>query len=134
LNIWRLLNFWPIPYSRELSCKQVSQFSSLSMHRLDGQAQLWQQTKRFQLAETKPTKACMPLWDRTDAYFLFVAGTDHQRIAKLDRENEVAPPPKITPSVGRVRSYVHPAHPFLQSLNDRPFRLPVQNSNCHRRR
>lgn len=31
-------------------------------------------------------------------------GTDHQRIAKLDRENEVAPPPKVSPSVGRVRS------------------------------
>ncbi|KAF9001957.1 multi protein bridging factor 1-domain-containing protein [Cyathus striatus] len=29
-------------------------------------------------------------------------GTDHQRIAKLDRENEVAPPPKIAPSVGRA--------------------------------
>ncbi|KAA1474834.1 MBF1-domain-containing protein [Dentipellis sp. KUC8613] len=29
-------------------------------------------------------------------------GTDHQRIAKLDRENEVAPPPKIPPSVGRA--------------------------------
>ena len=29
-------------------------------------------------------------------------GTDHQRIAKLDRENEVAPPPKLAPSVGRV--------------------------------
>jgi len=29
-------------------------------------------------------------------------GTDHQRIAKLDRENEVAPPAKIPASVGRV--------------------------------
>ncbi|KAF8919576.1 hypothetical protein CPB85DRAFT_1524364 [Mucidula mucida] len=29
-------------------------------------------------------------------------GTDHQRIAKLDRDNEVAPPPKIAPSVGRA--------------------------------
>ncbi|KZT03534.1 ylMBF1 [Laetiporus sulphureus 93-53] len=29
-------------------------------------------------------------------------GTDHQRIAKLDRENEVAPPPKILPSVGKA--------------------------------
>ncbi|EMD38661.1 hypothetical protein CERSUDRAFT_48042 [Gelatoporia subvermispora B] len=29
-------------------------------------------------------------------------GTDHQRIAKLDRENEVAPPPKINPSVGKA--------------------------------
>ncbi|KDQ60598.1 hypothetical protein JAAARDRAFT_55326 [Jaapia argillacea MUCL 33604] len=29
-------------------------------------------------------------------------GTDHQRIAKLDRENEVAPPPKISPTVGKA--------------------------------
>lgn len=31
-----------------------------------------------------------------------VAGTDHQRIAKLDRDNEVAPPAKVAPSVGRA--------------------------------
>jgi len=29
-------------------------------------------------------------------------GTDHQRIAKLDRDNEVAPPSKVAPSVGRA--------------------------------
>ncbi|KIS66693.1 putative multiprotein bridging factor mediates GCN4-dependent transcriptional activation [Mycosarcoma maydis] len=29
-------------------------------------------------------------------------GTDHQRIAKLDRENEVAPPPKVAPTVGKT--------------------------------
>ncbi|WFD05278.1 multiprotein-bridging factor 1 [Malassezia vespertilionis] len=29
-------------------------------------------------------------------------GTDHQRIAKLDRENEVAPPPKVSPTVGKA--------------------------------
>ncbi|TFK87367.1 ylMBF1 [Polyporus arcularius HHB13444] len=29
-------------------------------------------------------------------------GTDHQKIAKLDRENEVAPPPKISPTVGKA--------------------------------
>lgn len=29
-------------------------------------------------------------------------GTDHQKIAKVDRENEVAPPPKISPTVGRA--------------------------------
>jgi len=29
-------------------------------------------------------------------------GTDHQRIVKLDRENEVAPPAKVAPSVGRA--------------------------------
>jgi len=31
-------------------------------------------------------------------------GTDHQRIAKLDRENEVAPPAKIAPTVGKTIS------------------------------
>ncbi|WFC98637.1 multiprotein-bridging factor 1 [Malassezia yamatoensis] len=29
-------------------------------------------------------------------------GTDHQRIAKLDRENEVAPPPRVAPTVGKA--------------------------------
>lgn len=29
-------------------------------------------------------------------------GTDHQKIAKIDRENEVAPPPKISLTVGKV--------------------------------
>lgn len=33
----------------------------------------------------------------------YCLGTDHQRIAKLDRENEVAPPTKVAPSVGKVR-------------------------------
>jgi len=31
-------------------------------------------------------------------------GTDHQRIAKLDRENEVAPPSTVLPSVGKAMS------------------------------
>ena len=29
-------------------------------------------------------------------------GPDHRKIAKLDRENDVAPPPKILPSVGKA--------------------------------
>jgi putative transcription factor len=29
-------------------------------------------------------------------------GPDHQRIAKLDRENEVAPPPRVNPAVGKA--------------------------------
>ena len=33
-----------------------------------------------------------------------ILGPDHQHIAKLDRENEVAPPPKVESSVGAVRS------------------------------
>lgn len=43
----------------------------------------------------------IPFYSCIDISFL---GTDHQRIAKLDRENEVAPPPKISPLVGRVCS------------------------------
>lgn len=31
-------------------------------------------------------------------------GPDHQRIAKLDRTNEVAPPTKVKPSVGKAMS------------------------------
>lgn len=39
----------------------------------------------------------------TELQVLYIhAGPDHQRIAKLDRENEVAPPPKVLPSVGKV--------------------------------
>ncbi|KAB5596123.1 Multiprotein-bridging factor 1 [Ceratobasidium theobromae] len=30
------------------------------------------------------------------------AGPDHQKIAKLDRDNDVAPPPKVAPSVGKA--------------------------------
>lgn len=33
-----------------------------------------------------------------------VPAVDHQKIAKLDRDNEVAPPSKVAPSVGKVRS------------------------------
>ena len=58
----------------------------------------------------------MSLWDGTDVDSLFASGTDHQRIAKLDRENEVAPPTKIAPSVGRVRLYVYPVLPFFLTV------------------
>ena len=46
---------------------------------------------------------------RTCCLSLDDLGTDHQRIAKLDRENDVAPPSKIAPSVGKV----HPPTPSL---------------------
>lgn len=49
-------------------------------------------------------------------------GTDHQRIAKLDRENEVAPPAKIAPSVGRVCSLIFYCIP-LGSEQERIVRL-----------
>jgi len=52
-------------------------------------------------------------------------GTDHQRIAKLDRENEVAPPPKIAPSVGRVIQVARLAlklsqKEVAQKINEKP--------------
>ena len=37
-----------------------------------------------------------------DPGFFSSVGPDHQRIAKLDRDNEVAPPPKINPAVGKA--------------------------------
>jgi len=37
-------------------------------------------------------------------FILLSLGTDHQRIAKIDRENEVAPPARVAPSVGKVCS------------------------------
>ncbi|KAG6909820.1 hypothetical protein DXG01_015093 [Tephrocybe rancida] len=52
-------------------------------------------------------------------------GTDHQRIAKLDRENEVAPPAKIAPSVGRAIQDGRMALKFsqkdvAQKVNEKP--------------
>ena len=38
----------------------------------------------------------------TDRLTDTILGPDHQRIAKLDRENEVAPPAKVNASVGKV--------------------------------
>ena len=38
---------------------------------------------------------------------------DYQRLAKLDRENEVAPPAKVAPSVGRVCFLLPTAAPRL---------------------
>lgn len=52
-------------------------------------------------------------------------GPDHQRIAKLDRENEVAPPPKIAPTVGKVISQTRLAKEMTQKdlaqkVNEKP--------------
>jgi len=41
----------------------------------------------------------------TNSQVPYRAGTDHQKIAKIDRENEVAPPPKVSASVGKVQSF-----------------------------
>ena len=59
---------------------------------------------------------------------MVLAGTDHQRIAKLDRENEVAPPAKVAPSVGKVCVFCTPVlasllHSFLLFLSLLTLRL-----------
>ncbi|KAL9937405.1 hypothetical protein V8E36_003814 [Tilletia maclaganii] len=53
------------------------------------------------------------------------APVDHQRIAKLDRENEVAPPPKVAPSVGRAIQQARMAKELTQKdlgtkINEKP--------------
>jgi len=53
------------------------------------------------------------------------SGPDHQRIAKLDRENEVAPPPKVLPSVGKAMSQARLAleltqKDVAQKVNEKP--------------
>ncbi|RUS33879.1 multi protein bridging factor 1-domain-containing protein [Jimgerdemannia flammicorona] len=53
------------------------------------------------------------------------APTDHQRIAKLDRENEVAPPPKVDMSVGRAIQQGRQAlgltqKDLAQKINEKP--------------
>jgi transcriptional regulator with XRE-family HTH domain len=48
--------------------------------------------------------------------FALPLGTDHQRIVKLDRENEVAPPAKVAPSVGRVRVFCIYIYADLMSI------------------
>ncbi|KAF8644160.1 hypothetical protein AX16_008687 [Volvariella volvacea WC 439] len=52
-------------------------------------------------------------------------GTDHQRIAKLDRDNEVAPPPKVSLSVGRAIQTARLARNLTQKdvaqkINEKP--------------
>ncbi|KAI0340666.1 ylMBF1 [Trametopsis cervina] len=52
-------------------------------------------------------------------------GTDHQRIAKLDRENEVAPPPKIDATVGKAIQTARMEKQFsqkdlAQKVNEKP--------------
>ena len=52
-----------------------------------------------------PVRIVFHRWNRSGSADKRPPGPDHQRIAKLDRENEVAPPPKVNPSVGKVRHY-----------------------------
>ncbi|KAI5124076.1 hypothetical protein M0805_003903 [Coniferiporia weirii] len=52
-------------------------------------------------------------------------GPDHQRIAKLDRENEVAPPAKVLPTVGKAIATARLAQEMAQKdlaqkVNEKP--------------
>ncbi|KAJ3974733.1 multi protein bridging factor 1-domain-containing protein [Lentinula raphanica] len=52
-------------------------------------------------------------------------GTDHQKIAKLDRENEVAPPTKVALSVGRAMATARAElkltqRDLAQKVNEKP--------------
>ncbi|WFD33868.1 multiprotein-bridging factor 1 [Malassezia cuniculi] len=52
-------------------------------------------------------------------------GTDHQHIAKLDRENEVLPPPRVPPTVGKLISQARQAKNMTQKdlstrINEKP--------------
>ena len=52
-------------------------------------------------------------------------GTDHQRIAKLDRADDVALPPKIPPSVGKIIGQARQAKGMNQKdlavrINEKP--------------
>lgn len=67
-----------------------------------GQVRSSEQKRRLAAVRTKLTKVkCRPSLLHRLAHY--PRGTDHQRIVKLDRDNEVAPPTKVAPSVGRVR-------------------------------
>ncbi|KDN52818.1 hypothetical protein K437DRAFT_253752 [Tilletiaria anomala UBC 951] len=53
------------------------------------------------------------------------AGVDHARLAKIDRENEVAPPPKVAPSVGKAIGQARQAKGLTQKdlgtkINEKP--------------
>ncbi len=52
-------------------------------------------------------------------------GVDHARLAKIDRENEVAPPPKVAPSVGKAIGQARQAKGLTQKdlgtkINEKP--------------
>lgn len=67
-----------------------------------GQVRSSEQKRRLAAVRTKLTKVkCRSSLLHRLAHY--PRGTDHQRIVKLDRDNEVAPPSKVAPSVGRVR-------------------------------
>jgi len=53
-------------------------------------------------AKTMHARVSLHISDSIPQLTLLTLDTDHQRIAKIDRENEVAPPPKVPPTVGKV--------------------------------
>jgi putative transcription factor len=48
------------------------------------------------------------------------ADTDHRRIAKIDRENDVAPPPRVDVSVGKAIQKGRLEKQLAQTINEKP--------------
>ena len=105
-------------------------------------------TRKSLTVRTKHTKVShqvlhRPPVIRSSFNHLSSLATHHQRIVKLDRENEVAPPPKILPSVGKVRVQpirphdcllTHPFHPLDYVVGRfRLSELLVSISSYHKR-
>ena len=77
---------------------------SFTLSRLAELAQLSGLIRKSLVAQIGPTKVhAQPNGSlETNSQISYRVGTDHQKIAKIDRENEVAPPPKVSASVGKV--------------------------------
>lgn len=51
------------------------------------------------------TPAILPASRVTHKYLSNRTDTDHQKIAMLDRKDDVAPPPKVNPTVGKAWNF-----------------------------
>ena len=70
----------------------------------------------------------------TNSQISYTADTDHQKIAKIDRENEVAPPPKVSASVGKVQTF-HPVRgpvfdSFTQAIQQARMEKGLSQKDC----
>ena len=95
-----------------------------------------QQTRKFRQERIKLIKVSSSVAALTSWMIqpFSCVGTDHQRIAKLDRENEVAPPSKVDASVGRVCALFHYSVTAAYSIpHIRQCKLLALNWSCPRR-
>lgn len=94
------------------------------------------QTRRLPLAGTRLMPVRARLHDSPIVGLAHSAlGPDHQKIAKLDRENEVAPPAKVNASVGKV-SLRYPTSSMallIRHMCDRRSKPLVWRSSSRRR-